>query len=60
VVAARRLAARLGPAATVVTLLVDSGLKYLTLDVYRDAEHAALSEEVRLMSPEELGLSRTA
>ena len=60
VVAALRLAERLGPSATVVTLLVDSGLKYLTTDVYGDAEHASLSEEVRLMSPEELGLSRTA
>ena len=58
VVAARRLAARLGPAATVVTLLVDSGLKYLTTDVYRNAEQAALSETLRLMSPEELGMSR--
>jgi cysteine synthase A len=52
VVAALRLAERLGPAATVVTLLVDSGLKYLTTDVYRDAERAALSDEVPLMSPE--------
>ncbi len=57
VVAALRLAERLGPAATVVTLLVDSGLKYLTTDVYRNAEHAALSEAVPLMSPEELGMS---
>lgn len=58
VVAALRLAERLGPAATVVTLLVDSGLKYLTTDVYRDAEDAALSEAVSLMSSEELGISR--
>jgi len=58
VVAALRLAERLGPAATVVTLLVDSGLKYLTTDVYRNAEQAALSDEVPLMSPEELGMSR--
>jgi cysteine synthase A len=57
VVAALRLAERLGPTATVVTLLVDSGLKYLTTDVYRDAEQAALSESVSLMSPEELGMS---
>lgn len=35
VVAALRLAERLGPDATVVTLLVDSGLKYLNTDVYR-------------------------
>jgi cysteine synthase A len=57
VVAALRLAERLGPAATVVTLLVDSGLKYLTTDVYQKAEHAALSEAVPLMSPEKLGMS---
>ena len=35
VVAAIRLAERLGPGAKVVTLLVDSGLKYLNTDVYR-------------------------
>lgn len=35
VVAAIRVAGRLGPGATVVTLLVDSGLKYLSTDVYR-------------------------
>ena len=35
VVAALRVAARLGPGATVVTLMVDSGLKYLSTDVYR-------------------------
>jgi len=35
VVAAIRIAQRLGPRATVVTLLVDSGLKYLSTDVYR-------------------------
>jgi len=51
VVAALRLAKRLGPAATVVTLLVDSRLKYLTTDVYRDAEHVALPETLPLMSP---------
>ena len=34
VVAAIRTAARLGPGHTVVTLLVDSGLKYLTTDLY--------------------------
>jgi cysteine synthase len=44
VVAALRLAERLGPEATVVTLLVDSGLKYLTTDVYRSAERAALTD----------------
>jgi cysteine synthase len=35
VVAAIRVGARLGPNASVVTLLVDSGLKYLTTEVYR-------------------------
>ncbi|MBA4137293.1 MAG: cysteine synthase [Opitutus sp.] len=37
VVAAIRLAQRLGPGARVVTLLCDSGLKYLSTDVYRAA-----------------------
>jgi cysteine synthase A len=36
VVAALRVAERLGPGATVVTLMVDSGLKYLSTDVYRN------------------------
>ncbi len=35
VVAALRVAARLGEGATVVTLMCDSGLKYLSTDVYR-------------------------
>ncbi len=35
VVAAIQVAQRLGPGATVVTLMCDSGLKYLTTDVYR-------------------------
>jgi len=35
VVAALRVAERLGPGAKVVTLMVDSGLKYLSTDVYR-------------------------
>jgi cysteine synthase A len=35
VVAALRVAERLGPASTVVTLMCDSGLKYLSTDVYR-------------------------
>lgn len=35
VVAALRQAERLGPGATVVTLMADSGLKYLSTDVYR-------------------------
>jgi cysteine synthase A len=34
VVAAIRVAKQLGPGHTVVTLLVDSGLKYLTTDLY--------------------------
>ena len=37
VVAALRLAERLGPGATVATLLVDTGIKYLSTDVYRPA-----------------------
>ncbi len=35
VIAAIRVGERLGPAASVATLLVDSGLKYLSTDVYR-------------------------
>jgi cysteine synthase A len=35
VVAALRVAARLGEGATVATLVVDSGLRYLSTDVYR-------------------------
>ena len=35
VIAAMRVAQRLGPEARVVTLMVDSGLKYLSTDVYR-------------------------
>jgi cysteine synthase A len=35
VVAAIRFAERLGPDAVVVTLMADSGLKYLSTDVYR-------------------------
>jgi len=37
VIAALRVAEQLGPRATVVTLMVDSGLKYLSTDVYRSA-----------------------
>jgi len=36
VVAAIRVAEQLGPDATVCTLMVDSGLKYLSTDVYRE------------------------
>jgi cysteine synthase A len=35
VVAALRLAERLGPQATVVTLMVDSGLRYISTDLYK-------------------------
>jgi len=35
VIAAIRVAERLGPDSTVVTLMVDSGLKYLSTDVYK-------------------------
>jgi cysteine synthase len=35
VIAALQVAARLGPSAKVVTLMADSGLKYLSTDVYR-------------------------
>jgi cysteine synthase A len=35
IVAAMQVAERLGPGATVVTLMADSGLKYLSTDVYR-------------------------
>jgi cysteine synthase A len=35
VIAALRMAERLGPGAKVVTLMADSGLKYLSTDVYR-------------------------
>lgn len=35
VVAAMRVAERLGPGKTVVTIIVDSGLKYLSTDVFR-------------------------
>jgi cysteine synthase A len=44
VVAALRLAERLGEGATVVTLLCDSGLKYLSTDVYKGATPAPRSE----------------
>jgi len=36
IVASLRLAERLGPNATVVTILCDSGLRYLSTDLYRD------------------------
>ena len=37
VVAALRIAERLGPAATVATLVIDSGLRYSSTDVFRSA-----------------------
>ena len=37
VVAALRIAARLGPTKTVATIIVDSGLRYISTDVFRDA-----------------------
>ncbi|HUE90299.1 MAG TPA: cysteine synthase family protein [Vicinamibacterales bacterium] len=37
VVAALRVAQQLGPDATVVTLAIDSGLRYLSTDVYRES-----------------------
>jgi cysteine synthase A len=40
VLAALRVAERLGPGATVVTLMCDSGLKYLSTDVYRSRTSA--------------------
>jgi cysteine synthase A len=42
VVAALRVAERLGPDATVVTLLCDSGLKYLNTDLYLGVESGRL------------------
>ena len=36
VIAAIQLGRRLGPDATVVTLMVDSGLKYVNTDVFRE------------------------
>ncbi len=41
VVAACRVAARLGPGATVATVIVDSGLRYLSTDVYSGARARA-------------------
>jgi len=36
IVASRRVAERLGTNATVVTILCDSGVRYLSTDLYRD------------------------
>ncbi|MDE2611700.1 MAG: cysteine synthase family protein [Burkholderiales bacterium] len=38
VIAALRVAERLGPDATVATIMIDSGLRYLSTDVYRQAQ----------------------
>ena len=43
VIAAIRTADMLGPGGRVVTLMVDSGLKYLSTDVYRSSARATLS-----------------
>jgi cysteine synthase A len=40
VVAAIRVAERLGPDATVATIIIDSGLRYLSTDIYRGASGA--------------------
>ena len=40
VVAAIRVAQRLGPDATVATIIVDSGLRYLSTDIFRNASGA--------------------
>jgi cysteine synthase A len=40
VIAAIQLGLRPGPGATIATLLVDSGLKYLSTDVFRRHDHA--------------------
>lgn len=40
VIAALRVAERLGPDATVATIMIDSGLRYLSTDVYRQCEPA--------------------
>jgi cysteine synthase len=37
VVASLKLAKRLGPDATIVTIMVDSGLRYLSTDLFRGA-----------------------
>ena len=43
IIAAIRIGERLGPSATVVTLMADSGLKYLSTDVYRRQRSGAVS-----------------
>jgi cysteine synthase len=43
VVAAMRIAQRLGPKATVVTLMVDSGLRYVSTDLYARTEAGSVA-----------------
>ena len=45
VVASMQVAARLGPGCRVVTLMCDSGLKYLSTDVYRQLEAACAARQ---------------
>lgn len=45
VVAALRVAEQLGPDARVVTILCDSGLKYLSTDVYKSKSEVAMAAE---------------
>ena len=45
VVAAIRVAQRLGPDATVATIVVDSGLRYLSTDVFQSAEYRTQNAE---------------
>ena len=47
VVAALRLAQRLGPGATVATIIVDSGVRYLSSDVYRTPDQIDDAQEER-------------
>lgn len=51
VVAALRVATRLGEGATVVTIAVDSGLRYLSTDLYRPADIAVTPSGTRTSSP---------
>lgn len=44
IVAALRLAKRLGPGSTIVTLQIDSGIKYLSTEVYRPGEPTGASQ----------------
>ncbi len=47
VVAAIRVAQQLGPGSTVATLMIDSGLRYLSTDLYGGAHGAASNERQR-------------